>query len=119
MSHVGLKRACNVCNRSLPMEDFHRDKTQIGGRRLTCGSCAVAAAKRSRDKKGKRPLTLEQKQDRKGIKLDADKVRRIRKWLMAGWSQLLIADFFNVSSSLIGRIHRREIWKNVPHDSVS
>ncbi len=106
-------KTCNVCRRELELEDFHADRSMPDGRQETCGSCAVDAVKRFRDRRGRNPLTLEQKQKRKGIKLNPRAVREIRKHIMFGFSQKTIADMMGVSSSLIGRIYRREIWANI------
>jgi len=40
-------RTCNRCRQSLPLSEFHRDRTLRAGRRYTCGTCAAKAARRS------------------------------------------------------------------------
>jgi hypothetical protein len=51
-------RICNVCGDEHELEDFHRDATMPLGRRLTCGVCAVKAAKRSEEAADKRTCGL-------------------------------------------------------------
>ena len=40
-------RTCNRCRQSLPLSEFHRDRTLRAGRRYICGTCAAKAARRS------------------------------------------------------------------------
>jgi len=44
-------------------------------------------------------------------KLTVADVHTIREWAPAGWSQRDLADAFGVSRTIIGRVLRRQIWK--------